>query len=296
MPHNKNGLLQVPQGAIIKRFGNPIPLADAPSHKRTYQDLFPRPPCQEDAIQGNIGDCYLISALYALLGCPEGPTAIEECMVDRSGGGLSGEVIVRLYDNSAPQYISVSKKVVSGMGAQTVWVKLFEKAYASLFAGESYAKLAEIAGREHGRGGNVFHAILGTKADSFGCNQNDPFFMKLMGLTSNVKGPNSIKQVKDNVFKGDEVLLKAWMEWFTADKAKAWVLTQGHGTVVSRWEDFERFLAGAGSDMPKNVREYILGWIREEGILPGAAARGRILPTKKTSSPKSKTHWQRKSP
>jgi hypothetical protein len=160
------------------------------------------------------------------------------------------------------------------MGAHTVWVKLFEKAYASLFTGESYANLGDIAGREHGRGGDVFHAILGTKADSFGCNQNDPWFMKLMGLTSNVKGANNIKQVKDNVFKGDEVLVKAWMAWFTPDKAKAWVLTQGHGTVVSRWEDFEKFLAGAGSDMPENIREYIVGWISEEGILPGRRGTG----------------------
>jgi hypothetical protein len=154
MAHNANGLLQVPANQVVTRLGNPSRsgVDTLHLHHRTYQDLFPHPPMPSDVIQGAIGDCYLISALNSILNCPGGPEAIEKCFLDRSSGGLSGDVVMRLYDNhNVPNYFALSKSVVTGLGAQhTIWVKLFEKGYAALFLGGSYAGLETASGNEHG--------------------------------------------------------------------------------------------------------------------------------------------------
>ncbi|MGE0760909.1 MAG: C2 family cysteine protease [Pirellulaceae bacterium] len=276
MPHHKNGLLVIPKGAHVVRYGNPVTPANSKSHHRTYHDLFPQPPSQTDVVQGSIGDCYLMSALHAILGCPTGPAAIEECMLDRGSGGLSGEVVVRFYDQGlAPQYISITKTVVTGLGARnTIWVKLFEKAYAAFFLNRQYAELESKAGHQHGRASDVFRAILGSDAETYGCVQNHADFMKLMGLTSGNRSPNLNKQVRENVFAGNGELLEAWKNWYTQQKAMAWTNTKGAGCVVVRFEDYERFLQGAGADMPVNVREHLADWIKTEGILPGRRGTG----------------------
>src|SRR5437660_985601 len=105
MPHNVKGLLVVPRGATIQKRRNPA-TGWTDFHQRVYKNLFPTAPSVADVRQGTLGDCYLISALIAILNMPAGPTVIEECFEDRSEYGPSGEVIIRLYDATcAAQYL-----------------------------------------------------------------------------------------------------------------------------------------------------------------------------------------------
>lgn len=266
MAHNENGLLTVAPKQVVRRLGNPTRTGTLNLHHRTPQKLFSHPPTPSDVIQGQLGDCYLVSALNSILSCPAGPEAVEKCFLDRSSGVLSGDVVMRLYDTSNnPQYFAITKSVVTGLGAQhTIWVKLFEKGYAAMFLGGSYAALETASGGSHGKGSDVYRAVLGPNAELFDCTKNDDTFIQLMGRRER-------ERVKNEVFGGEEDLVSKWWSWYPA-RSGIWSETIKNSSVY-RLEDFERFLAKVG-DMPEGVREQIMYWLNTKSPLPGRRGTG----------------------
>jgi hypothetical protein len=225
--HDERGLLGPrPPPWGIEKFSNPSHTPSGPGkpmvvipHKRSDQPLFPHAPTQADIVQGNLGDCFLLSALVSILDSPNGPTTIEKSMLD-----LGREVIVRLYDqNLVPRYISVSKDVVVGMGADilgvganVLWVKLFEKAYAALFKNNSYVALDE-----GGTGTDALSAILGAEAERRPLRGHSFSFTELMFI-SKESPKKMIERVTREVFGGREDLTAAWMDWYTQEKYELW--------------------------------------------------------------------------
>jgi Calpain family cysteine protease len=270
--HNENGLLQLPPNVALQRFGNPTTPADTYRlHHRTYQKLFPQAPSSADLTQGSLGDCYLISALNSIVNCPGGPEAIEGCFLDRSSGGASGEVVMRLFDNNCvPKYFAISKSVVTGVGARsTIWVKLFEKGYAALFLGGSYSALETAAGAADGRGSDVLRAVLGAKADVLICSKNDSIFEKLIAPGP----PNNKKLVRDVVFGQDDELVNKWWVWMAA-RFDAWSKIIGKSTCY-RLEDWKAFIDGPGSDMPDELWNAVRAWMNSASPLPGRRGTGQ---------------------
>jgi hypothetical protein len=182
---------------------------------------------------------------------------------------------MRLYDNNlAAKYIPISKTVVAHVGAQnTLWVKLFEKGYAALFAGGAYSGLDDITGNQHGMAHNVFRAILGTAMAFFNCSKNDDDFVKLMTLVKGSNSPKIYAQVKDAVFEGKQDLVDGWKNWYTREKYQGWEQLV-RASQVYKQVDFQAFLDGPGKDMPINVRDAVLCWVNLEYILPGRRGSG----------------------
>jgi hypothetical protein len=292
MAHNKNGLLDVPPTARLEKLHSPTTPHWHESHTRRYGDLFPHAPALADIMQGGLGDCYLLSALGAIINHPNGPEVIEKCMLDRSSGSVSGEVILRLYDKGlVPRYVKMSKKVASGVGAHgTLWVKLFEKGYAALFGvGGAYKGIegsakggdAEAA---YNQGHGAYRAVLGHEAKLFKCSiENDNTFTYLMSLTKENECVNQreIPIVRDEVFGGDEGLVKEWMNWYTCAKYKGWQAVIATSQVYRR-HDWEKFLQCYGTGMPQDAQTAISSWINAGGILPGKRGSGQYA------------FWQRK--
>ncbi len=108
--------------------------------------LFPHEPVTQDICQGNIGDCYFLSALVALVN--KSPTYIQDMMHDNG----DGTVTVRFYrynkkeDATKPVYYKIKKQIPSTKSKlffnSAMWVYLLETAYAA-FRGD-------IIGENHG--------------------------------------------------------------------------------------------------------------------------------------------------
>lgn len=272
MAHHENGLLTVPQGAQMRKVGNPTrPPQTFNLHHRSYKKLFPSAPSASDLTQGAIGDCYLIAALNAIVNCPRGPEMIEKCFLDQSSGGPSGQVIVRFFNEGGqPQYISMSKSVVTGLGARhTIWVKLFEKAYATMFLNGSYAQLQEVSGQKHGRGIDIYRAVLGTQGDLFDCTKNDRTFEICMAPPP---GPTPREAIAKAVFDGDTNLAKEWIALARRNFGTWQKVIQKSSCY--RMEDLDAFMLAAGDTIPDKLKGPFLQWIVREGILPGRRGTG----------------------
>ncbi|MEM7534851.1 MAG: C2 family cysteine protease, partial [Chloroflexota bacterium] len=135
--------------------------------------LFPTPPTSDEAKQGLLGDCFLISAVATIVA--QNATHITNMMIDHGN-----RVTVRFYENGKPVYIVVDKNTtefVSTVGGgpapyQTaggtsldspyaqgpLWIQLLEKAYA-IFKRQTYQELNN-GGRSH----YAFEEILNTNA------------------------------------------------------------------------------------------------------------------------------------
>lgn len=145
-----SGYLKIPEGepkerihdcqnAKMKMKGKTLSMKKVP----IKEPLFPHEPSINDIAQGRVGDCYLLSALSALV--DKSPQWIKDCMKDNG----DGSVTVRLYDwreknpqgrwvqgPVVPHYITVSKRVPGEYEEQkepfakgALWVQMIEKAY-----------------------------------------------------------------------------------------------------------------------------------------------------------------------
>ena len=115
------------------------------SEKVTSMPLFAGEPSMSDVKQGDFGDCFLISAINAILDCD--PQLIKKSMKDEGK-----TVVVRFFDLSGePVYVRVAKtvpvKYLKGKdpagnevrseaqrygGKGSLWVRMMEKAYAAM--------------------------------------------------------------------------------------------------------------------------------------------------------------------
>ncbi len=114
------------------------------TYKRCFISVIDRPlfehePCLKDIKQGAVGDCYLMASLAAIISAD--PKKIKKMMKDN----LDGTVTVRFFntdEEKKPIYVKVSKtipvdiyesgKVVDAFAKGPLWIKMIEKAYASV--------------------------------------------------------------------------------------------------------------------------------------------------------------------
>lgn len=100
--------------------------------------LFPHDPTLKDFGQGKLGDCFFIAAVSSLVA--RSPGKIKEMMRDN----MDGTVTVRFYDKKGKKYlyVKVDKTIGEMKNAKgknierasrgAIWIKLLEKAYASI--------------------------------------------------------------------------------------------------------------------------------------------------------------------
>lgn len=138
-----------PEGYVLKADIADLSL-EKPAKGAKYEDvadpalfpLFPGPPCVEDVQQAYLGDCYLLTAIMAIV--RNNPQHFVDSMKDHGNGGVS----VRLYEiiDGPPKtfqqvIIPVKKSIVVNSSASTtvdrtynnnvLWVEMIEKAYAA---------------------------------------------------------------------------------------------------------------------------------------------------------------------
>ncbi|MBN3923788.1 DUF4157 domain-containing protein [Nostoc sp. NMS4] len=136
--HKKN------EGGRFEKINQPLFKIDKKTGK-------PRKPSIDDVIQGNVGDCYLLAAIAAIV--ETNPEYIFGMLTD-----LGDKVSVRLYDEdrSDPEkrkfpvrYITVWKSVaINDKGdwlyaQNSLWVNILEKAYAAAGFGGFYKTTAD---------------------------------------------------------------------------------------------------------------------------------------------------------
>lgn len=118
-------------------------------YDRGDEALFPHLPSQDDPAQGNVGNCYMLSALSAI--AMQNPDLILDAMrenapEDDPAGLMRNTVTVRFYnDKNEPVYVTVDKQIpytdhVKPGGTNHIiedsyargalWVQILEKAYA----------------------------------------------------------------------------------------------------------------------------------------------------------------------
>lgn len=130
------------------RLEDPTPISNYPGVDRTGEALFPRSPRATDAVQGGIGDCFLVAALAAI--ATADPNRIRELVTDNGDGTFT----VHFADGD----VRVDADPLPTQNA--MWVAVIEKAYALRVGG--YDDL--------NRGGwpeDVFAALLGTDSEVF---------------------------------------------------------------------------------------------------------------------------------
>ena len=103
----------------------------APKNLMDLKDalLFPHEPCIQDVFQGDLGDCYYISTIAAIV--EKDPGFIKKMMRDDG----KGNVYVRLYDKGKKIYVKVKKSVPKDDSGNDIyahgalWVQMLEKAF-----------------------------------------------------------------------------------------------------------------------------------------------------------------------
>ncbi len=99
------------------------------------EDIFKHPPSAADIIQGGMGNCFLVSALIAILRSEDGQEFIMNMMKQQN----DGTTIVKLSDPRTfkPIFVRVANSVYHINGKPTsehtaYWVQMIEKAYVGL--------------------------------------------------------------------------------------------------------------------------------------------------------------------
>lgn len=132
--------------------------------RRFRSDIFPNPPSTRDIRQGNLADCFLLSAVISLLNTDEGINYIQGMMKQ-----LKHTTVVRFYHPKTlkPVYIEVENSIYHRLGSNAVrhqapWVHILEKAYAG-FARKLENEKVTLATHTfldmYGKGGNTELAL-----------------------------------------------------------------------------------------------------------------------------------------
>jgi hypothetical protein len=165
------------QKLALKWFmGTDHPTAESgTTYKQVSGTLFVNGPAAGDVHQGDLSDCYLLSALSEI--AQDRPAAIQSMFTENS----DGTVTVRFYRNGVAKYVTVDrmlptdssgKLVYAGFGASAsntsneLWVVLAEKAYAQLNQSgwTEQDGTNSFAGIEDGYGDTVMMQVTGGTA------------------------------------------------------------------------------------------------------------------------------------
>lgn len=114
----------------------------------------------EDVVQGNLSDCYLLSALITLTNSEEGRNWLQESIRPTD---TANQFRVRLFERRQPQlgfderWFTVTTEIdptnpLSGAREAAPWVRAIERAYAILYGGGQTEEALQVIGQT-GRGG-----------------------------------------------------------------------------------------------------------------------------------------------
>ena len=106
-------------------------------HDRSADPLFPHPPCVSDIAQGGMGNCWFLSSLSDLLA--HDSDSVRNMMKDNGDGTVTVRFFAPYdhtyrgnnYQEMAPVYIKVDKKVNLQTNRIALWVQIVSKAYCA---------------------------------------------------------------------------------------------------------------------------------------------------------------------
>ena len=301
MPYPSDGTLVVPQGRTIKILPDPV-TTDMQKHKTVSEPLFEHKPCKEDVLQGEIGDCYLLAAINAILVQADGPDLLESIFRDNK----NGYVTIRLYKEGAFRYLLVRKtvvhesknkllgvkygtgKVLHGQGA--LWVSLLEKAYVAFMrvppdTPVTYKNIEGGAGQDAMAaivGGGVGFATGSALKDVSAI--RDILFQLTDQLSSATKIFKQIPKLKDDaltliadsVFAGSadkRQHAENWLNWNTANSQEqlfAFLTNQ------PSLDKFKKLMDRIGTGLDHTTLQLVLVWIGRYAaeLWPGEVGSG----------------------
>jgi hypothetical protein len=268
------GELVVPDNVNVTALGNPVTDWGA-WHAAVKEPLFPHEPKIEDIQQGQIGDCFLLASLVAIVSRPWGPDWILGMMKDLG----TGRVAIRLYHEGAASYYTVEKSVVYTLkkgvtlhSTGPLWVQIVEKAYTAYAKGGTVpAAYAELD--QGGHGNEALAVLLGGGSGSIPIDAGNDLLIRLFSV--NPTSPEeevlffreALPKLIDRIMacnkQGTPVLVE-WMDW---------VQTRKINTV--RFEDAEPFFASRAAGYGASLKQDILEWLDTQRMLPGKRGTGR---------------------
>lgn len=291
MSFSKNGLLEVPNGAVVMPLADPVTVGFQ-KHVRAKDALFPHVPNMNDVRQGEIGDCYLLAGINAVLAKPDGPEIIQCLMKDN----LDGTFTIRFYKEDRFQYFRMSKSIVRQYkgkflgvhyGTEKVlhnqtdalWVSMIEKAYAACMRGVSRT----YSGLEGGEGAAAAVALVGWGAsqNAVGHATEDESSdgLAFSALLNEVSPRNPISRIPKlrqlvlasvaRIFPDDgEACTNAtrWFEWSTAAKFEELIKFQNSHPTHDKWR---KLLDTIGTDLHPETRALVTIWVQNRKLWPG---------------------------
>lgn len=296
------GALVIPQGAAVTVLADPS-TTPMQTHKSASGPLFAHKPCKDDVVQGEIGDCYLLAAINAVLSRIEGPEIVQSMFLD-SG---NGEVVIRLYKAGAFHYLRMRKtlvheyesktlgirhgtgKVLHGQGA--LWVSLLEKAYAAFMRAPAVGANPSYKHLEGGAGMDAMAAIVGGGVGiSTGSSLEDIQVIRdtLFALTEELSSGSSIlhkipalrdkalNRVADSVFAGVDDRLnhaKNWFQWSTEITQVQFRAFFSSGPTIEKFHQLMDRIAGG---LDPTTLKLVMIWVERYAaeLWPGEVGSG----------------------
>lgn len=289
MPVQPNGALEVPKGETVLVVADPA-TTRMQTHQSSIGTLFTRMPCPDDVVQGEIGDCYLLASINAILRMPEGPDLIQSIMKDNGNGTIT----VRFYKAGRFQYISIGKSIVKEYKAKTLgirhgtgkvlhsqgalWVSLLEKAYAAFMRTASQGPNPSYKDLEKGSGEEAMQAIVGGTGVSAAASVSeiDELRQIYLCLTEELSSGNkmmripklksdTVARITGSVFEGvDNANQHAdnWFNWNTAEKRGALIEAARNPLSV---EKFRELITKIGDGLDPVTRKLAVIWVEAHG-------------------------------
>lgn len=325
MSYPHNGSLVIPEGlnesgsSTTWRAGEPtldITATDLQSNAYKYEKeaadwgcvrklvaqthLFMQQPSIEDVLQADLGDCFLLSSLIAILGRSGGPQLIESMMTRDE----EEDAVVRLYvpfststpppaDAGQARYVTVRwSKLCKANGEPAgtpgaLWVHILEKAYAgfnngALFQGQRGSFLRLNVG---GYAKVALEILLGKQSvqdklspEASPQNEYVQSFLKLMRGTDPSFLPDALMTpalwTLFNDWKAKNQIRYRWDNFYYDRDPSSTSQRNTHLTPI-RLEHIAKFLQESGC--PKEILDLLMVLLTSKKVFPGKRFTGNYL-------------------
>jgi hypothetical protein len=277
-------------------------------HAPVQGSLFAKTPHMDDISQQQIGDCWFLGTLVAILKLEIGPDIIENMMIETTDQN-ERVVIVRLYDSSLNRhYLRMQKSIVTSrlgnseyharVDPNTIgyWPAFLEKALTAFdrngnldVAGANYERIDGSTPQrafQHLLGVPVTELPIVNPTAEFDGTLTTPkgpaaetFVYLLMGTPlSNAQlqavFPGATPAADYNNWKAGAVATNLFGDIANAVAATAGVKVAHKGSQVSagkvfRYEDFEKVVNTKATGVNAQVRQKVLNWVKAQQLLSG---------------------------
>jgi len=276
MPLHPLGNLKVPEDASFREMPNPTPIRGN-TYKPWRGPVFTKIPSFADVKQGNLGNCYLVATLQAILARIDGPELIQSVIKDE---GIA--VVMRLFDtkDNKWQFVRLEKSLPSTFfrdrdhSVGEKWVQMFEKAYAGFAKNGTYAAMA--AGGDSLASLPVFTGGVTNFRQA-----GEPPLTAMRLLTENVNIENSglteDKKVKLLALLEREIKLTPaevviWYRWRDARKLKFTACY--NAPYLQTFDDIVERGSGHPHPLDAAVKGKVLDWYEKATPIPGLMGSG----------------------